>query len=409
MVLRKRRLIAVVVLIAATVAIVASVAGILFLRSSGDTVAMPGTTSVGVPNGPATTKSIGPAGGSIASPDGRITVDVPPNAVPGPVNFSVQPITNLAHGGLGNAYRLEPSEQQFATPIKVSFKFDAQDLKDIIPEALAVAYQDKTGVWQAFKTINIDQAKKTLTVSTTHFTDWSVWTVELKPKKATLRVRGTQYIELVGCLEKLNLLTRLKTLLGRRPCTFLSPEEGSWSVDVGTITNVAPGAVVYQAPATRPSTGVATVRFVYKLRGSGETDIKDVRTCEITIVGRGYKASGESHDEVYSGVICDLEKPFDVNATGLANFVLKFVPSSPTEGKVSYATTYYPGGATAVESGSGSYSVLALGTPRARIAVTIDKATATATTMGHSVRVQPSMAGTVAINLTPADSECDRK
>jgi hypothetical protein len=48
---------------------------------------------------------------------------------------------------------LEPSGQKFATPIKVSFRFDAQDLKGIIPEALAVAYQDKTGVWQTFKTV----------------------------------------------------------------------------------------------------------------------------------------------------------------------------------------------------------------------------------------------------------------
>lgn len=404
MVLRKRRLIAVVVLIAATVAIVAivaSVAGILFLSPSGDTVAMPGATSVGVPNGPATTKSIGPAGGSIVSPDGRITVDVPPNAVPGPVNFSIQPITNLAHGGLGNAYRLEPSEQQFATPIKVSFKFDAQDLKDIIPEALAVAYQDKTGVWQAFKTINIDQATRTLNVSTTHFTDWSVWTVELKPKKATLRVRETQYIELVGCLEKLNLLTRLKTLVGRRPCTFLSPEEGSWSADVGTITHVSPGAVVYQAPATRPSTNVATVRFVYKLRGSGETDIKDVRTCEITIVGRGYKATGRHGESDLSGVICSFDKEFTIYAVNpYFTDILKYVPSSATKGTWSKTTSL---GAITMHA-SGSYTIEGADTDKPRIVVQGSGYTDTP----HG-RVPDARASTGSIDLIPLDTnECDK-
>jgi hypothetical protein len=124
---------------------------------------------------------------------------------------------------------------------------------------------------------------------------------------------------------------------------------------------------------------------------------------------QAYKASGESHNEAYSGVICDLEKPFTVNGTGLANFAFNFVPSSPTEGKVSYAATYYPGGATAVESGSGSYSVLEIGTPQARISLTIDKATGSVTAAGHSFPVQAGMAGTTTLTLTPADSECDKK
>lgn len=408
----KRRVILVVVLIVATITIViavATVAGIFFLRGSSDTVAMSGATAVGVPNGPATTKSIGPAGGSIASPDGRITVDVPPNALPGPVDFSIQPITNLARGGLGNAYRLEPGGQKFATPIKVSFNFDAPDLKGTIPDALAVAYQDPTGIWQAFKTVDIDQASKTLTVSTTHFTDFSIWTLRLSPEKATLHVRETLEINLIGCIEKRSWVSRLRTRLGIQTCTFFTPEEGSWSVNIGTITPAGPGAAVYTAPAKKPSTNVATVRFVYKLWGSGETNVKDVRTCEITIVGRGYTASGESHDAVYSGVICDLEKPFTVNGKGLANFVFKFVPSSPTEGVVSYSSSYTPGGAETIESGSGSYTVRAIDTPEARIALIIDKATATTTVAGYRVPVQPSQAGPLAIRLTPADSECNKK
>ncbi len=134
----KRRLIIAAGLVVATITIViavAIVAGILFLRSSGDTVAMASATAVGVPNGPATTKSIGPAGGSITSTDGRITVDVPPNAVTATVDFRITPITNLGKGGVGNAYRLEPNEQKFATPIKVSFKYDAEGFKDAAPES----------------------------------------------------------------------------------------------------------------------------------------------------------------------------------------------------------------------------------------------------------------------------------
>jgi len=404
--LNKRRLVTAAVLVGATIAIViavAIVAGIFFLRPSADTVAMTAATTVGVPNGPATKRSIGPAGGSIISPDGRITVDVPPNAVSTPVDSSIQPITNLAHGGVGSAYRLEPGGQKFAPPIEVSFKFDVQDLKGYSPGTLAIAYQDPTGVWQSFRTVNIDQASKTLTVSTTHFTDFSVWTIRLSPEKATLRVGETQLISVQGCIEKDGWGSRIKTLLGIQTCNFFMPQDNAWSVNVGTITMV-PGAVLYTAPGKKPTPNVATVRLVYKLRGALQ---KDARTCEITIVDRGYTASGESHDETYSGVICDLAKEFTVNGSGLANFAFKFVPSSnPANGTVSYSSSYAPGGAPAIESGSGSYEVKGIETDNPRIVLTIDKATASV--MGHSV--QPSKAGTVLIKLTPAGpDECTRK
>jgi hypothetical protein len=123
-----------------------------------------------------------------------------------------------------------------------------------------------------------------------------------------------------------------------------------------------------------------------------------------------YKASGESHDEVYSGVICDLAKEFTVNGTGLANFAFKFVPSSDAKkGTVRYTSSYSPGGAAATESGSGSYDVIGMETDKPRIVLTIDKATATVTAMGHSMRVQPAMAGSLAIKLTPAESECNKQ
>lgn len=136
-----------------------------------------------------------------------------------------------------------------------------------------------------------------------------------------------------------------------------------------------------------------------------------MRTCEITIVDRGYTATGESHDETYSGVICDLAKEFTVNGTGLANFAFKFVPSSnPANGTVSYTAKYFPGGAEANEAGSGSYDVRGINTDNPRIVLTMDKATATVTAAGHEMRVQPSHAGTVTINLTPAESgKCNKK
>lgn len=399
---RKKGLFTVIILVVATITIVVAVAtvgGILFLFASGDTVAILSATGVGAPTGPATTKSIGPEGGTIASPDGRITVEVPPNAVRDPIDFSIQPITNLAHGGVGNAYRLEPSEKQFATPVKLSFSLDAQDIKEIIPEGLSVAYQDKAGVWQALKTAKIDQATRALTVSTTHFTDWSVWTISLKPKTATLRLRETQYIELIGCLETLHPLARIKTFLGRPDCAFISPQEESWTVDFGTLTRVAPGAVVYQAPNTKPSTGIATVRYVYKLPNSPEANIKDVRTCEITIVGQGYKASGKMGDTVFSGTICDLEKPFILKTNNQFMTEFKFEPTSSSTGAWSYS---YQSGVFG--GGGGQYTLEGPDIQRTGIVMN-GSGTGTVPRLGSRTG-----GGLIRIDLVPLDTEeCSKK
>jgi hypothetical protein len=393
----KKRLIAVLVLVAAMILIVIAVTvvvGMLFMRSSGNTVAMASATAVGVPNGKATTKSIGPAGGSLASADGRITIDVPPNAVPSPLNFSIQPITNLAQGGMGNAYRLQPDGLKFATPIKVSFNFDAPDLKETIPEGLAVAYQDPTGVWQAFDTVNLDRERKSLTVSTTHFTDFSIWAVKLSPEKATLRVGQTVEIQLVACLENSSWLSRLRTRWGIQRCDSLTKStDNHWSVDIGTITPAGPGFAVYQAPAVKPPKGVATVRFVYKAAGSTEKDLKDVRECEITIVGNGYRATGSDGPTSYSGTICSLDKEFTViGHNGPLDLTFKFTPSG--DGRAGIGTL---GGSVSVATwtGNGPYTIEAFGSDKPKIMWVTHQ----------TVSGKFSGSGTFHIELVPLDTD----
>ena len=86
-------------------------------------------TDVGTPIGNKVSKEIGRAGGSIVSPDGRLTLSVPQNALTEPVAFSIQPITNKAGQGLGPAYRLEPNGKTFATPLEISFHYGEHDLE----------------------------------------------------------------------------------------------------------------------------------------------------------------------------------------------------------------------------------------------------------------------------------------
>lgn len=105
-----------------------------------DTEAVMTATEVGTPEGTGVTKNIGTAGGTVASPDGRLTLTVPQDALTETLSFSIQPITNKAGGGLGLAYRLEPDGKTFRTPLAITFRYDERDLKGTFPEALAVAF-----------------------------------------------------------------------------------------------------------------------------------------------------------------------------------------------------------------------------------------------------------------------------
>ena len=174
----------------------------LFSSKTGDSEVVFAPTEVGTPEGDKVTRDIGPAGGTLASPDGRLTLTVPQNALTETVSFSIQPITNKAEGGLGLAYRLEPNGKTFTTPLQISVRYDDHDLEGTVSEALSIAYQDEKGSWRVQKTAKLDQAAKTLTVSATHFTDWAfLKKFRLEPATATLHVGDTLNIQIIGCGE----------------------------------------------------------------------------------------------------------------------------------------------------------------------------------------------------------------
>ena len=77
-------------------------------------------TQIASPVGNPISKGIGPAGGTISSADGRITLTVPKDAVSESVQFSIQPISNTAQDGIGHAYRLEPGGRAFVAPLSIS-------------------------------------------------------------------------------------------------------------------------------------------------------------------------------------------------------------------------------------------------------------------------------------------------
>ena len=136
----------------------------------------PEPTPVGFPIGVPTTKIIGSSGGTITDVDGIITVDIPAGALSGDTDITVQPITNFAPNGNGNAYQLGPEGINFNKPITITFKH-GNEISSDIPALTGIAFQDIDGIWYSTGKFTWDTAKKTVSTETSHFSGWATFDV----------------------------------------------------------------------------------------------------------------------------------------------------------------------------------------------------------------------------------------
>ncbi len=324
-------------------------------------------TEVGTSAGDRVIKDIGLAGGTLTSPDGRLTITVPKNALAETLPIAIQPITNKLGGGLGLAYRLEPSGKIFTTPLQISVRYDDQDLEGTVPEALSLAYQDQKGAWHAQMAAKLDPPAKTLTVAATHFSDWSfISRLKLSPSNAVLHVGESQVISLVFCKEP----GRIDKLLNRpAQCSAIAPgDDYSWKV-VGEGTIAAAGnSLIYTAPGKRPTPNIAKVVFSTELDDWDEPGgkLKLSLAATITIVGAGYKVEPGDGPAKYSGIVCSLEAPFTISVSEgqVANIPITFRPSSALAGTANYMDNK---GAIML-GGSGPYTIQNSDTKRPDIA-----------------------------------------
>jgi hypothetical protein len=158
-------------------------------------------TDVGTPVGDATSASIGAAGGSLQSADGRIKLTVPVGALTAATTVSIQPISNEAPLGMGNGYRLLPEGTAFAKPVELSFQYDEDLLNGVAEDFLWVVTQADDGSWNAVLKSTVNADNHTVTVETTHFSDWSLGRfidLSLTPSSSTLLVGKTQQLKITG-------------------------------------------------------------------------------------------------------------------------------------------------------------------------------------------------------------------
>lgn len=158
-------------------------------------------TPAGVASGTPTSATIGAPGGSLASSDGRLTITVPAGALASDTVIGIQPITATAPGALGDSFRLTPDGVTFARPVTLTFAYSADEAGASVPASLRVATQDASGRWSVINPTH-DPAQRTLTVTTTHFSDWSyVAGLQVLPASASVAVYKTQVLRVIDCGE----------------------------------------------------------------------------------------------------------------------------------------------------------------------------------------------------------------
>lgn len=162
---------------------------------------------VGEPLGDAEDFAVDQNGGTVASADGLITLHFPAGAVSSATTVTIQKVVNTTPNGMGDAYRLTP-HADFASPVTIVIKYSSDSIS--LPDALGMAYQDETGVWNAVQIHEHDKEAQTISVQTTHFSDWSLFeSVRISPAFSVVAPGDQVLLKATAVLKNQELLTPL--------------------------------------------------------------------------------------------------------------------------------------------------------------------------------------------------------
>ena len=158
--------------------LLALVCGCKKTNSSGNNPPNPGSTTgaitdVGTPSGNVVTKTIGSAGGTINSSDGRLELIIPAGSLGSDISVSIQPVTNECPGGIGLAYDLLPSGTKFSTPATLRFHYTTDDVNGTDPYMLYFAFQDSLHEWNPNLEKDVDTSGKSVSFDISHFTPYA--------------------------------------------------------------------------------------------------------------------------------------------------------------------------------------------------------------------------------------------
>jgi hypothetical protein len=116
--------------------------------------------------------TIGPEGGIAISPDRRLTVSVPPNALTVRVHVTVDIAEAWPAGALGPVFEVRPSGTTFALPVTFVYRYQPADIAPFMPADIRLAVASGS-TWTPLATM-IDPVMGTATADTTHLSTFGL-------------------------------------------------------------------------------------------------------------------------------------------------------------------------------------------------------------------------------------------
>lgn len=221
----------------------------------------------GKPIGMLVTETIGTQGGVVTSADGTMKMEVPAGAVDVVTNFSIQEVENVLKNS-GKSYRLLPEGIEFKKPVTLTYHYGNISLEGRNPDFLFLAYQDKEGYFYSANKTRGNRQAQTLSVTTTHFSDWTFYAQydlhfpgrsltngELKlmeGEEAVIELKTTILDKLDDEYGRMQLPQLHTNILAQKATWDYAPKKGTM------LTNALQANSTYKAPAK-----VETVERVY--------------------------------------------------------------------------------------------------------------------------------------------------
>jgi len=309
----------------------------------------PIVTDRGTAQGNAVAATIGSGGGTLSTADGKLTVTIPAGALASNTSVSIQPISNEGPLGLGMGYRLSPEGTTFQQPVTLTFSYDDAILDNTNEDFLWIITQADDGSWNAVVSSEVNSSANTVTVTTTHFSDWALGRfidLNLEPASKTvlrgksvgLKLTGfsrdqpqteDELVPLVPIVPNTDVLQPLTTILPNEEQLLdfhitgwssngasapVSNSNGSLSASKNTAT--------YKAPNAKPTINpvAVSVHLEAKQSGTAQTTQYTV-TSSISVIDSDLyiliNVDGETHEYYQYGF--NGSTPPDPNNISIAN------------------------------------------------------------------------------------------
>ena len=220
---------------------------------------------------PVASKTIGAAGGNLLSKDGRLRIEVPAGALTSDQEVRIEAISDENPMGSPKAYRLGPHGVAFQKPVTLTFFYQEEDYQHSAPEALAIATQDANRIWQIQGGAQLNKAEKTLSITTTHFSDWSFFeTFRLEPVNKVVSVNSTVTLQVTSIADFFVPITSGQQVPVGEPVNPTAEFIKKWTLTGAGNLQAQGASATYKAPATVPGSPnpvVISVEVDLKRRG----------------------------------------------------------------------------------------------------------------------------------------------